>query len=162
MTIAGIHTNMMCRKAGIPTNSQSHMRSRPATTFFFGLVAGRAVVVIVSFNSLERVRLLLLLDRAEDRVDLARIGDEVGEGRADDVGGEVGVGVAVEELGDVRRRADELDRFLLQRVVPAGVGTELAATTDGLTAMYASIASTLPIPVSNALAPSSLAGRPPS
>ena len=67
---------------------------------------------------------------------LARVGDEVGERLADDVGGEVRVGVAVEELGDVLRRPDELGRLLLQRRCSRSVSApSLAATTDGLTAM---------------------------
>src|SRR5262249_9171628 len=106
---AGIHTRVMWRNAGTPTNNHSQMRSRPPTCRFRP-VAGRAAVVIAERMSLEGVRRLLLFDRAEDRVDLARVGDEVGERGPDDIGGEVGIRVAVEELGDVLRRADELGR----------------------------------------------------
>ena len=46
-------------------------------------------------------------------------GDELLDRRAHDLRGEVRTGVAVEELRDVLRRADELGRLLLQGVVAA-------------------------------------------
>src|SRR3712207_7606523 len=53
------------------------------------------------FRSLED-RLLLLLEARGHAVDVIGLAEEVLDRRDHDRGGEVGVGVAVEELGDVR------------------------------------------------------------
>ena len=58
----------------------------------------------------------------EDRVDLRGIRDEVGQRRAGDIRGELRAGVAIEELGHVRRRGDGIEDLLLQRGVARGVG----------------------------------------
>ena len=59
-----------------------------------------------SVRSLERIRLLLFFYSRKDPVDRLA-GQEVGECLADYLLGEIGFGVAVEELSDGLRRTDQ-------------------------------------------------------
>src|SRR5690242_7688675 len=64
----------------------------------------------------------LLLDARLEALDVVGLAEERLDRGDHDGRGERRVGVTVEELGDVLRRADELHRLLLQRRVRRGVG----------------------------------------
>ncbi len=64
----------------------------------------------------------LTLHVLENRVDAARIGQEVGEGRSRHIGGEFGAGVAVEELGDLTGVRHGLHHLRLEGGIAARIG----------------------------------------
>src|SRR5262245_53094655 len=129
--IAGTHTSPVTMTAGIATIRTTTSLSivdkvrawddRGTRRFFVVAGPGR-----VSVSATED-RALLLLDVLQDAVDVIGILDEVLQRRDHHRGGEVGAGVAVEELRDRLRAADEVGGLLLQCREPAGVGVLVRA-----------------------------------
>src|SRR5215208_2974697 len=148
--IVGIQTRPMCRAAGIPTITNATQRSRPSNwrrrpvlrsardargfwTWAWTAVANAAPASVREWKApaaaQRRAQPALLgedglglgLHVFEDPVNARRVRYEVRERLTGDVRGELGAGVAVEELGHCWRRGDCLHRLQLQRVVDRAV-----------------------------------------
>src|SRR3954451_8099255 len=139
---AGSQTSSTTTAAGMPSIRLTTTRSRPENRLTLRTRpprtgpsavrrrAGRAGVGLVTLiwlapyprPSAGEDGLLLLLEALRQTVDVVRVLDEALEGRDGHRRGEVRPGVAVEELRDVFRLADQLRRLLLQGRVHARVG----------------------------------------
>src|SRR5829696_1781853 len=139
--IAGSQTHSTTRTVGIITISARKIRSVPDTwtrrrrrrrgaAAFAGAAGtvGRSLITPPSPVSGGEDRLLLALQALGQPVHVVGVLEEGLDAGEHHRGGEVGPGVAVQELGDRLGRADELDRLLLEAGIGGGVG--LAAGPD--------------------------------
>src|SRR5829696_3990813 len=143
--IAGSHTHATTRTVGTITIRARKIRSVPVTRTRLprrrrGAAAsagaagttGRSLIgaslVQVPRGSGGEDGLLLALQALGQPVDVVGVLEEGLDAGEHHRGGEVGPGVAVQELGDRLGRADELDRLLLEAGIGGGVG--LAAGPD--------------------------------
>src|SRR5215211_1596790 len=138
--IAGSHTHPTTRTVGMITIRARKIRSVPVTrTRLPGRRRGAAAsagaagttgrsLIGASPGSGGEDGLLLALQALGQPVDVVGVLEEGLDAGEHHRGGEVGPGVAVQELGDRLGRADELDRLLLQASVGGAVG--LAASPN--------------------------------
>src|SRR6476469_67594 len=128
---AGTQTKAMTMMAGMATISTTISLSIVVRVRGWDDRSPRRRVVAAGpgrvITSATEDRALLLLDVVEQGVDVVGVLDELLQRRDHHGGGEVGTGVAVEELRDRLGAAHELRGLLLQCRVPAGVGVVVGA-----------------------------------